>query len=310
MSDLFDTHSNVKQTACDKYAQEVVGGPIQALDWQGYYSYTVESKDGHTIVQFRSDKSPLDQEIVDLAKRVHPDLVPGMVRLGLLGDSTVSVWKMDKIPGVGFLMMIHDDNIKTKVLTTAVDMAKFYAAAWKCPQKPSPERVLAVRQECETKLLELANSSPAPLQIHISESRAALDDIFELPWVLTHDDLSSMNLLMEAATGHLKGIVDWADAAIWPFGVALWGVESILGYDSPDGWTWLDDEAQTCRASFSATFQQEADGISADQLILIEKTRNLGLLLRYGFVWRDGKAVPTEDITTLEGYLRQIMFRQ
>jgi hypothetical protein len=46
------------------------------------------------------------------------------VCLGFLGDSAVSVWKMDKIPGVGFLMMLHDDNIRTKLLTTVVDMAK------------------------------------------------------------------------------------------------------------------------------------------------------------------------------------------
>ena len=31
---------------------------------------------------------------------------------------------MDKIPGVGFLEMVHDDNIKTNLLTTVVDMAR------------------------------------------------------------------------------------------------------------------------------------------------------------------------------------------
>ncbi|KAF2764577.1 hypothetical protein EJ03DRAFT_281803, partial [Teratosphaeria nubilosa] len=275
-SDLFDTHTNVKQTACDKYAEEVVCGPVRALDWQGYHSYTVESKDGNTIVQFRSDQSPIKQETVDLARRVHPDLVPVTVRLGFLGDSAVSVWKMDTIPGVGFLMMIHDDNIKTRLLTTVVDMAKFYAAAWKCPQTPSRERILYLRQDCETKLEELAKTSSATLQVHVSQSRAALDDIFELPWVLAHDDLSSMKLLLDATTGHLQGVIDWADAAIWPFGTALWGVESILGYEGPDGWTRLDDGAQTLRALFSATFQKEVGGLSADRLSLIERPETLG----------------------------------
>lgn len=124
MSDLFDTHSNVEQTTCDKYAQEVVGGAVQALKWQGYHSYTLESTDERTIVQFRSDQSPLDQGMVDLARKVHPDLVPQMVRLGFLDDTAVSVWRMDKIPGVGFLGMIHDDNIRTKLLVTVLDMAK------------------------------------------------------------------------------------------------------------------------------------------------------------------------------------------
>lgn len=124
MSDLFETHSNVKQIACDKYAEEVVRSPVRALGWQGYYSYTVESADGRTIIQFRADKSPLEQEVVNLAKRVHPNLVPTTVRLGFLDNSTVSVWKMDKMPGVGFLAIISDDNIKTKLLTTVVDLAR------------------------------------------------------------------------------------------------------------------------------------------------------------------------------------------
>lgn len=108
----------------NRYAEEVVGGTVYPLDWQGYHSYTVESEDRRTVVQFRSDQSPLDDEILNLAKRIHPNLVPVMERLEFLDDPAVSVWKMDKIPGVGFLEMIHDDNIKTKLLLTVTDMAE------------------------------------------------------------------------------------------------------------------------------------------------------------------------------------------
>jgi hypothetical protein len=124
MSDSFDMRTNAQQTSFNRYAEEVVGGTVHPLDWQGYYSYTVESEDGRTLVQFRSDQSPLDDEIINLAKRVHPNFVPTMERSEFLDDPTVSVWKMDKIPGVGFLKMIHDDIIKTKLLVTVTDMAK------------------------------------------------------------------------------------------------------------------------------------------------------------------------------------------
>ncbi len=63
-------------------AEEVVDGTVYPLDWQGYHSYTVESEDRRTVVQFRSDQSPLDDEILNLAKRIHPNLVPVMERLG------------------------------------------------------------------------------------------------------------------------------------------------------------------------------------------------------------------------------------
>lgn len=72
MSDLFLTQSTVKQSDCDDYAQAVLGGPCRALGWQGHHSYTVESENERTIIQSRSQESPLDQEVVDLAKTSSP----------------------------------------------------------------------------------------------------------------------------------------------------------------------------------------------------------------------------------------------
>jgi hypothetical protein len=124
MSDAFKIRTKVQQASFNMYAEEVVGGTVRPLDWQGHYSYTVESEDERTVVQFRSDRSPLDDGIINLAKRVHPNLVPAMERLEFLDDPKVSVWKMDKISGVGFLNMIDDDNIKTKLRLTVTDMAE------------------------------------------------------------------------------------------------------------------------------------------------------------------------------------------
>jgi hypothetical protein len=42
----------------------------------------------------------------------------------------------------------------------------------------------------------------------------------------------------------------------------------------------------------------------AGEIVLVEKARILGLLLRYGFVWRNGVSVPAEDNTTLEKILK------
>jgi hypothetical protein len=97
-------------------------------------------------------------------------------------------------------------------------------------------------------------------------------------------------------------MVDWADAGIWPFGIALWGLESVLGYSGPDGWTWLDDESCSCRQAFSMNLRT-ALNLPAGDFVTIEKARKLGLLLRYGFVWRDGRSVPTDDTTMLELFL-------
>ncbi|KAG9694712.1 hypothetical protein KCU95_g5542, partial [Aureobasidium melanogenum] len=277
--------TDAQRTLFNKYAEKVIGSAVRPLEWQGHYSYTVESEDGRTVVQFRSDQSPLNDEIVKLAKRVHPDLVPAMERLEFLDDRTISVWKMDKIPGIGFLELISDDEITTKLSVTVKDMAEFYIQAWESPQMPDEEQVVRVRQEFEMKLGQLEEHSSPSLLAHVTDARQALDNILRLPWVLTHDDLSSMNLLLDAATGNLRGVVDWADAAVRPFGIALWGLESVLGYSGPNGWTWLDDE--------SCSF---------------EKARKLGLLLRYGFIWQDNRFVLAKDTTMLEILLENAMF--
>jgi hypothetical protein len=124
MSDAFEIRIIVQQSSFNRYAEKVVGGTVRPLDWQGYHSYTVESEDERTVIQFRSDQSPLDDRIITLAKRIHPNLVPAIERLEFLDDPTVSVWKMDKISGVGFLDMTHDDNIETKLRLTITDMAE------------------------------------------------------------------------------------------------------------------------------------------------------------------------------------------
>jgi hypothetical protein len=179
---------------------------------------------------------------------------------------------------------------------------RFYIQSWKAPQIPDRERVLSARLECETKLKELAQTTSASLLTHVRHASQALDEIFQLPWVLTHEDLSSMNLLLDPDTGNLRGVVDWADAAIWPFGIALWGLESILGYDSLDGWTWLDDKFCSCRKVFSMSLQTALHLPSSD-FVTTEKARKLGLLLRYGFIWEDGHPVLTGDTTMLELFL-------
>lgn len=62
---------------------------------------------------------------VRLAKKVHPDLVPAMECLGNFDNTSVTVWKMDEVPGLGFFYVFsHEDDIKTKLSAMVTDMAK------------------------------------------------------------------------------------------------------------------------------------------------------------------------------------------
>lgn len=155
-----------------------------------------------------------------------------------------------------------------------------------------------------SKLAQLSITLPDPLRSIAARTLTSLDNTMRsLPWVLTHDDLSDMNLLVESKTGRLTGVVDWADVIILPFGVALWGLESVLGRSGSGGWSWPTKKLPHHRQLFHHTFSKEIGGLSAKQCESVGGVRVLGILLRYGFNWKNGAIVPTNDTGLLSIFL-------
>ena len=62
-----------------------------------------------------------------------------------------------------------------------------------------------------------------------------LAHLAELPIVLVHDDLGSLNILSDD-DGNVTGILDWSGSQYLPFGWNLYGVEEFLGFMRIDGW--------------------------------------------------------------------------
>lgn len=48
--------------------------------------------------------------------------------------------------------------------------------------------------------------------------------------MLTHGGLLPANVALDAGSGALRGLVDWAEAEWLPFGVCLYGLEHLCGY--------------------------------------------------------------------------------
>ncbi len=124
MSDLllFETQDEVTKEDCDIYAQNLLKSSLTPNWWQGCHSYTLLS-DSKVIVQFRSQKSPLNVSMATLAKKIHPRLAPATTYHGCMPNSSVSIWEMEAMPGIGFLATLE-------ALTTAkqeliiIDFAK------------------------------------------------------------------------------------------------------------------------------------------------------------------------------------------
>lgn len=114
-----------------------------------------------------------------------------------------------------------------------------------------------------------------------------------------------MNMLVDTDTGRLTGIADWVDADIEPFGMALWGLEDILGSSGPDGWSWVGDTAPLRSVFREAFFAEIGERLSDEKCIAIDQVRDLGLLLRWGFMWSeaDGARMPVEESHYLDAFL-------
>jgi len=66
-----------------------------------YHSYTLPSSSG-LMVQFRSETSRLDITTTELAKKVLGRLAPGTTYQGLMPNSGLSIWVIEKVAGVEY----------------------------------------------------------------------------------------------------------------------------------------------------------------------------------------------------------------
>lgn len=161
----------------------------------------------------------------------------------------------------------------------------FFAKSWRNPQLIDLD---SIRSSFYEKLAMLSKSLPS----RFSETvRQLIDEVPLLfsgtyPLVLTHGDLCEMNLLVQPENGRLTGIIDWAEAETLPFGLALWGLENVLGFMDSQGWSYFDGHAEL-KDLFWMTFETDVGGITDDERRAIGIARNVGIFFRYGFCWED-----------------------
>lgn len=190
-------------------------------------------------------------------------------------------------------------------------LCRFFAAAWKAPQQVNIERRTEVYRDYELHLSNLSQQHEASeLKSRIDHIRSRLWDILQsLPWVLTHGDVEPLNLLLDEDTAQLRGVVDWADASVLPFGTDLTGLDAVLGYSNENGWHWRVEDVPSHHRAFRDVFLTEVGSLGSATYNDIEDARVLSLFLRYGRSWKDGKfvAVPRDDVV-LQTLLAQGMF--
>ncbi|PHH49073.1 hypothetical protein CFIMG_007158RA [Ceratocystis fimbriata CBS 114723] len=244
------------------------------------------------IIQFREEDSLLDVEMLALAKSIHGDIVPACSELGWIGDSKgpkLAIYEMDRLPGENYIIT-RFSSTHDKRLATVHSLARFFAQSWQRGlfKDLNSNDVSAIRTECCSRFEYLTKNLPERFQPAVINAQTALSALLNehYPLVLTHSDLNEMNILVEADSGVITAIVDWAGASILPFGFTLYALENALGSMDAEGWTWFDD-VDDLRGAFWSVFLEQT-GLSEPQTELIKLAGKAGILIRYGTTYDSG----------------------
>jgi hypothetical protein len=130
----------------------------------------------------------------------------------------------------------------------------------------------------------ISHGLPAHILEKLNETRQGLPLLFqpEYPSAVQHDDFLENNFHVNEATGHITGVVDWADAIIAPFGLSLGGLETILGVQTSSSWHFHPNHVEL-REYFWDRFYEHTGPISADTRRSIEVARLFGLKVKSVF---------------------------
>lgn len=306
-SPLF-SQAGTTRSQCDEFAERTFGGPIEPVSMQGVYSYTVVAANAAVIVQFRENSSPLDISLLETVRNAHPDFVASCRFHGTIGSSSpLRIYSMDKLQGDNYLnisLSMPDDSMDR--LTTVRSLARFahhsasytlikliinnrfFTQSWKNCSRLDRNAISVITETCNVSFDDL--SLPAELQQTVRQVQDNLPSLFsgKYPLVVTHGDLSEMNILADPKTGEITGIIDWAEASIQPFGFALYALDNIIGYLTPGGWVFHNN-AGLLRDEFWRLFSEMVGGVSQRDMELIRLARLAGLFLRYGLPHKPGR---------------------
>jgi hypothetical protein len=300
--------------ACDEYARlRFPDSAAKPAATQGYCSYTLNISDEY-LLQFRPAAFMLDIDTCREVKSIYGEFAPTTRYLGEVeGVSSQRVPDADVRPSAMMHVYLHqrirgiplsefrnrkkgcqaddDEDFKRRLIS---GLAQVFAFGFRGRQ-PSRgmEGILPTGSMIKGKVggsirwrLDLLSGLPEKdLLAHVSEAQAQLDLIEASNWCLTHGDLLPGNMMVDAETGHLTGLIDWAEAEWLPFGMALYGVEEVLGESTSEGDFRYYDDHEELRRFFWVEFLSfiGRDGTTGDQRFQLlreaEAARRLGILL-------------------------------
>ncbi|KAK5990123.1 hypothetical protein PT974_08389 [Cladobotryum mycophilum] len=309
---LFFTRNGFDQDTrneCDKYARSrFPNTTMTASQSQGYCSYTLALSDGY-ILQFRPEAFKLDMDVCGDAKVIYGHLAPATTYMGIVqgiarkdasNESPIlHAYLQETMPGIPLSQFMKNrvesaDDARERRRRLMEDLAQAFALGFHNRRYPS-RGAKVIKGKVGNSIrwrLDRLKALPGYLYTHVSEVYRQLKSVERSPWCLTHGDLLPCNMMVDPETGHLTGLIDWAEAEWLPFGMALYGIEEVLGCDVPLGGFQYYDDHEELRRHFWHRFLISSchrDFGARPWLEEIQVSRKLGILLWKGIAFDDGR---------------------
>jgi hypothetical protein len=151
-----------------------------------------------------------------------------------------------------------------------------------------------------SKLKQLSQGLPKRFRKTVDYLISELPKLFASDWPLVphHTDLRENNIHVDPLTGEIKGICDWKDTTVGPFGTSLWSLEAMLATRSSKGPFKYHPNHRALRNLFWDSFRVAMGSVFDNNMAVIEVARLVGLFLENGFVYTDDvNRVPVRDGT-------------
>lgn len=266
------------------------GVTISSVPSQGYCSLTVYVGDD-LVIQFRPDKYRLDLRVTAAARYVYGSYAPTTRYAATISNSGLLVYSMERIKGIS----LRDFRLSSmgrrftfeKRAMLCKDFAAFLARGWSQSVTAHIQKG-TVGGSIASRLEALRVNLPVRFQAKVRVIIDNLALIEALPWILSHGDIVLGNIIVDPFSGRLLGLVDWAEAEYFPFGVCLYGLEEFLGETTTTGFQYSLDASALRNIFWEALTKAVPDLCQVQFMKAVGLARDLGVLLWYGIAFDNG----------------------
>lgn len=125
IKNFFSKNAPATQQDCNQEAERILCVPVEPSPLQGGCSYTVVSRDGAYVVQFRSATSALDMDFIECIEQAYDGFTPQHELIGVFDE--LHVYKMGNVGGAS-LYLVRDELVQNDAILlrqTVSDFARY-----------------------------------------------------------------------------------------------------------------------------------------------------------------------------------------